>query len=112
MKKDKKSFKKTSNKRWKPVSSEEGKFAHIEPVQAQNLEVKVNNDFDRALRTFRSLCQKEKILSIYKERQRFEKPSDKKRRKRNEMKRKMMELDSRSDRNQDFKPRKKTEESE
>lgn len=71
------------------------KFAHIEPVQAIPLEVKVfNNNFDRALRAFRSLVQKERILSNYKEKQSFEKPSDKRRRKRNEMKRKLFELDN------------------
>jgi small subunit ribosomal protein S21 len=71
------------------------KFAHIEPVQAQPLEVKVyGNNFDKALRAFRALVQKERILSTYKENQSYEKPSDKKRRKRNEMRRKRLELDS------------------
>ena len=78
----------------KPVAVND-KFAHIEPVQAQPLEVKVyNNNFDKALRAFRALVQKERILSIYKERQSFEKPSDKRRRKRNEMKRKMQEVNN------------------
>lgn len=57
------------------------------------LEVKVNNNFDRALKIFKALVQKEKILSTYKERSRYEKPSDRKRRKRNEAKRKLLELD-------------------
>lgn len=61
------------------------------------LEVKVNNNFDRAMKAFRALVQKEKILSTYKEKSRYEKPSDKKRRKRNEMKRKLMELDMKVD---------------
>ena len=69
-------------------------FAKHEPVQAQPLEVKVyGNNFDKALRTFRALVQKERVLSAYKENQSYEKPSDKKRRKRNEMKRKRLELD-------------------
>lgn len=69
------------------------KYAHIEAVQAQPLEVKVyNNNFDKALRTFRALVQKERILSLYKEKQTYEKPSDKHRRKRNEMKRKRQEM--------------------
>jgi ribosomal protein S21 len=69
------------------------KFAHIIPVQAQPLEVKVyNNNFDKALRAFRALVQKERILSTYKEKQSYEKPSDKHRRKRNEMKRKQQEI--------------------
>lgn len=71
------------------------KFAHIEAVQAQPLEVKVyNNNFDKALRAFRALVQKERILSSYKEKQSYEKPSDKNRRKRNEMKRKLQEVNS------------------
>lgn len=71
------------------------KYAHIEPVQAQYLEVKITNNmpFDKAFKLFRSLVQKERILSTYKEKQSFEKPSDKKRRKRKEMKRKLFELD-------------------
>jgi small subunit ribosomal protein S21 len=80
----------------KPVAVND-KFAHIEAVQAQPLEVKVyNNNFDKALRAFRALVQKERILSIYKERQSFEKPSDKRRRKRNEMKRKRQEMSNTS----------------
>ena len=59
----------------------------------QPLEVKVYNNFDKAMKAFRALVQKERVLSTYKERSRYEKPSDKKRRKRNEMKRKLMELD-------------------
>lgn len=67
-------------------------FAHIEPVQAKFLEVKVyNNNFDKALKAFRALVQKERVLSIYKERQTYEKPSDKRRRKNNEVKRKNKE---------------------
>jgi|SRR5579885_1879403 small subunit ribosomal protein S21 len=71
------------------------KFAHIQPVQAQPLEVKVyGNNFDKALKAFRALVQKERILSTYKEKQSYEKPSQKRRRKRNEMKRKLLELSS------------------
>jgi small subunit ribosomal protein S21 len=71
------------------VSSTQGPS---EAIQAQPLEVKVyGNNFDRALKAFRALVQKEKILSSYKDKQVYEKPSDKKRRKRNEAHRKMME---------------------
>lgn len=76
------------------VVNDNNKFAHIQPVQAQPLEVKVyGNNFDKALKAFRALVQRERILSAYKEKQTYEKPSQKRRRKRNEMKRKMMELD-------------------
>jgi len=68
------------------------KLAH-EPVQAQPLEEKVyGNNYDKALRAFRALVQKERILSVYKEKQSYEKPSDKRRRKRNEAKRKRLEF--------------------
>jgi ribosomal protein S21 len=82
-----------------------------EAVQAIPLEVKVySNNFDKALRAFRALVQKERILSTYKEKQSYEKPSDKHRRKRNEMKRKRRELngfDSQERIPKSFKPRKK-----
>ncbi len=49
------------------------------------LEIKVfGNGFERAMKTFRSVVQSEKILSDYKEKSRYEKPSDKKRRKQSE----------------------------
>lgn len=93
--KNKKTSKKTFNKNLKggDIVSDSSKLDH-EPVQAQHLEVKVYNNFDKALKTFRALVQKERILSLYKEKQSYEKPSDKKRRKRNEMKRKLFELES------------------
>jgi small subunit ribosomal protein S21 len=76
-------------------------FAHIEAVQAQPLEVKVyNNNFDKALKAFRALVQKERVLSDFKEKQTYEKPSDKRRRKRNEAKRKKHRPQKNSDSNQ------------
>lgn len=56
----------------------------LDPIQYQPLEVRVYNNFDRAVKAFKSLVQKERTLSIYKERQRYEKPSDRKRRKKSE----------------------------
>lgn len=63
-------------------------------IIGQPLQVKVYNNFDKAMKAFRALVQKERILSQYKDRSRYEKPSDKRRRKRKEMKRKLMELES------------------
>lgn len=84
------------------VVSDNDNFSHIQPILARALEVVVrNNGFDRAFRTFRALVQKERILSIYKERQSYEKPSDKKRRKRNEMRRKLLEVNSNKNSNKD-----------
>lgn len=54
---------------------------HSAAVQARPLEVRVHNNFDKALRAFRALVQKERVLSLYKEKQTYEKPSDKRRRK-------------------------------
>lgn len=60
-------------------------------LQFRGLEVKVyDNDFEDAFRKFKSLIQKEKIISEYKEKQRYEKPSDKKRRKHRESIQKVM----------------------
>jgi small subunit ribosomal protein S21 len=84
------------NKYNKPVDDNGGgEFDYIEPIQALPLEVSVyGNNFEKALRAFRALVQKERVLSTYKEKRSYEKPSDKKRRKRNEAQRKMMELNS------------------
>lgn len=79
------------------------KFDYIQAVQAVPLQVQVQNNFDRAMKAFRALVQKERILSLYKEKQRYEKPSDKKRRKRNESQRKLLEVD------REFKPRRSKE---
>jgi small subunit ribosomal protein S21 len=92
-KRPRKNFKKASKGGESTPVVVSDKFAHTIPVQAQPLEVKVfNNNFDKALRAFRALVQKERILSTYKEKQSYEKPSDKRRRKRNEMKRKQQEI--------------------
>lgn len=66
-----------------------------EAVQAQPLEVKVyNNNIEKAMRAFRALVQKERIISLYKEKQTYEKKSDKIRRKKNESERKRYELET------------------
>jgi small subunit ribosomal protein S21 len=67
------------------------------PVQSKPLEVKVHDNFDRAMKIFRNMVQKERVVSNYKEKQSFEKPSDKKRRKRNERKRKALDLTRRDE---------------
>lgn len=64
--------------------------------KGQPLEVKVYNNLEKAIKVFKALVQKEKVLSVYKEKSRYEKPSDRKRRKKNEASRKMMELEYRS----------------
>lgn len=65
-----------------------------EPVIAKPIEVKIykEKDFDRALRAFRAMVQKEKVLSLYKEKQAHETKSQKKRRKLAESKQKQLEL--------------------
>ena len=80
----------------------EANFSEMETVQAKPLEVIVyNNSFDKALRAFRALVQKERILSLYKEKQTYEKRSDKRRRKKNESKRKAMIAEIQSLKKQD-----------
>lgn len=59
------------------------------------LQVEVyDGNFEKAFKIFKAIVQKERILSIYKEKQHYEKPSDKKRRKRNESRKRLMELDT------------------
>src|SRR5271165_1292789 len=61
--------------------------SHFSPVQV----IVKGDNFDRALKIFRSLVQSERILAIYKEKSRYEKPSEKKHRKQNESKRRLFE---------------------
>jgi ribosomal protein S21 len=62
-------------------------WSHFSP-----LEVKVYGNFDKAFKAFRALVQSEKILSLYKEKQSYEKPSEKRRRKHNESIKRTLEL--------------------
>lgn len=60
-------------------------------LEFKGLAVKVyDNDFEDAFRRFKSLVQREGIINEYKEKQRYEKPSDKKRRKKRESIQKLM----------------------
>jgi len=61
-------------------------FSYFSPV-----EIKVYNNFEKAFKAFRTLVQSEKILSTYKEKQSYEKPSAKRRRKHNESIRRTLE---------------------
>jgi ribosomal protein S21 len=80
------------------VSDNNNKIGPGEAIQAKPLEVMVHgNNFDKALRTFRALVQKERIISTFKDRQSFEKRSDKRRRKINESKRKQLEFCSKGE---------------
>lgn len=56
----------------------------IEADYFKPLQVQVFGNFEKAMKSFRSLVQSEKILSDFKEKSRYEKPSDKKRRKKAE----------------------------
>lgn len=70
-----------------------------QPIQAKPLEIIVrdHDNVERCIRSFRSMVQKERILSDYKERQSYEKPSDKKRRKIGEYKRNQLEACSKGE---------------
>jgi ribosomal protein S21 len=74
-------------------------FDKHEPVQAKPLEVIIGpgDNFERCLRAFRAKVQKERIISTFKEKQSYEKPSDKKRRKISESKRNQLEMCSKGE---------------
>lgn len=101
----KNNYKKNKSNFKKPLrggDSSAQNFSEMETVEAKPLEVVVyNNAFDRALRAFRALVQKERILSLYKEKQTYEKRSDKQRRKRNEAKRKIIISESQNSKKTD-----------
>lgn len=52
-------------------------FSHFEPIQ---VDVR-NGRFEEACKIFKSIVQKEKVLNLFNEKSRYEKPSVKKRRK-------------------------------
>lgn len=81
--------KKTNKDVETPTVPAEMDFSYFSPI-----EVKVYGNFEKAMKVFRSLVQSEKILSLYKEKQSYEKPSDKKRRKKNENIQKNIELEA------------------
>ena len=49
------------------------------------IQVEVGSNFEDAIRRFKSQVQREGVLSLYKEKQRYEKPSERKRRKKREI---------------------------
>ena len=55
--------------------------------------VKENESFEKALRRFNKTCMKEGILSEIRKRQHFEKPSERRKRKINSAKRKLLKKD-------------------
>lgn len=64
-------------------SNEPTKFEDLKPFSP--LEVRIEDGrFEDAVKRWKSMVQKSQILSVYKEKQSYEKPSDKKRRKRRE----------------------------
>jgi len=92
MKEQKNNFKNKKASKGGDTVSRDSSTQASEAVQAKPLEVKVYGNFEKAVRAFKALVQKEKILSQYKDAQVYEKPSDKKRRKKNEARRKRFEL--------------------
>jgi small subunit ribosomal protein S21 len=76
------------------------------PIQGKPLEIKVGEQFDKAFKIFRSIVQKERVVSSFKEKQAYEKPSVKRRRKQAESRQKRLEAESKNDvRDRDDKPR-------
>ena len=70
-------------------------FKGSDAVEAKPIQVVVFNPSqpDRAFEAFKAIVQKERVIADYKKSLRYEKPGDKKRRKRNEAKRKLLELE-------------------
>lgn len=68
---------------------------NFDPPDITPLEVKVNGSFEDACRKFKALFQKERIASELKDRESYEKPSEKKRRKKREAKERNMMLQAR-----------------
>jgi small subunit ribosomal protein S21 len=68
------------------------------PVLPKPLEVRVIDNFDKAFKIFRSMVQKERVISLYKEKQSYEKPSVKRRRKQAEGRQKRFEAEFKKDR--------------
>jgi|SRR5271166_488365 len=62
---------------------------HFSPI-----EIKVFGNFDKAFKMFRTLVQAEKVLSIFKQKQAYEKPSEKKRRKSAEAQKRSIEYEN------------------
>lgn len=67
-------------------------YANFQPLQ-----VEVTRDFEMALREFKSLVQKSKILGLVKQKQVYEKPSEKKRRKAREAQERARMLENRTE---------------
>lgn len=61
-------------------------FSYFQPIQ-----VEVFNNFEKAAKIFKTLVQSEGVLAKYKEKQSYEKPSEKRRRKHNESVRRVIE---------------------
>jgi len=82
-----------------------------EPLVFKPIEVTVRGDskesFESAVRIFKALVQKEKILSTYKEKQSYEKPSVKRRRKRKEAEEKRFIASIKQKKQEAFEKRKK-----
>ena len=67
-------------------------FNHVE-VKVGSKYSDPKDDLEEAIREFRGLVTKERIMSVLKEHSAYEKPSDKKRRKMREQKRRLRKLD-------------------
>jgi small subunit ribosomal protein S21 len=66
-------------------------------ITCRPLQIIVNHSFEDAVRKFKSMCQKEKIANRVKEKQAFEKPSDKKRRKQRESEERRLVMEKRDE---------------
>jgi len=68
-------------------------FKPVEVKIFDNKNKTPRDEFENAIREFRGLVTKERIMSVLKEHSAYEKPSDKKRRKRRETERRIKKLE-------------------
>lgn len=67
-----------------PANSSSQGPAEIEEGYFKPLQVEVGNNFERAFRNFRQMVQAEQVVAEWKRRQSYEKPSQRRRREKNE----------------------------
>lgn len=70
-------------------------FLDDDKLKFKPLEVKVGSNFEEAFRRFKSAFQRERIIGQLKEKEGYEKPSEKKRRKSREARERRLMLDAR-----------------
>jgi small subunit ribosomal protein S21 len=69
-------------------TNEPARFEDLKPFSCLEVRIRERDNFEECVRRFKSVVQKSQVLSLYKQKQAYEKPSDKRRRKLRESKEK------------------------